>query len=495
MSWVVDWLESRARLTPDRIAIVDAQTGKRWSYGQLNHRAIRLASALDAQGVRFGDRVAILSPNHVAYFDLLFACAKTGAIFVPLNWRLSLPELKEIVLDCTPKSILYHSQFKKEVKCLPISFRSSLDELELEYTQTQPKTVQIPVKQKMTDPWMILYTGGTTGKPKGVVITHKAAFWNAMNTQLSWGLTAEDTTPVYLPMFHSGGLNALSLPLLYIGGTIVIGGKFEVEKAIDVIEKERCTIALMVPTMYHLMVQSSHFTASRFPAMRVFLSGGAPCPLSVYQAFAQKGIPFKEGYGLTEAGPNNFQIDPETAATKRGSVGVPMFFNQIQLVSEGQIVNQTGEVGEIWIRGGHLFAYYWNNPEATGDAWVDGWFRTGDLGKRDLDGYYYIVGRKKDMIVTGGENVYPLEVEQVLGDHPDVSEVSVVGLPDDHWGEVVAAVVVACAGKTLTPAQLQAYCATRLGRYKVPKKIYLADELPKTPVGKIDKKGIVQKYG
>lgn len=495
MGWVVDWLESRSRLTPERTAVVDAETGHRWNYQDMNERACRLAAWLQTEGIGYGDRVVLISPNHVAYLDILFACAKVGAIFVPLNWRLSVCELAEIVEDCAPACIFFHEQVENAASDLPVFKRVFLDELENKYKNTSPVILQMRKEVQPSDPWMILYTGGTTGKPKGVVLSHQTVFWNAINTHLSWHLTAEDITPVYMPMFHTGGLNALAIPLLYIGGTVVIGRKFETEKAIDVIRREGCTIALLVPTMYHLLIQSPRFTASQFPAMRTFLSGGAPCPHSIYEAFAQKEIAFKEGYGLTEAGPNNFQIEPDQAARKKGSVGLPMFLNQIRLVKGDEVIEQPDEVGEICIRGGHLFDYYWKNPVATREVWQDGWFCTGDLGRRDEEGYYYIVGRKKDMIVTGGENVYPLEVERVLADHPGVQEVSVVGFPDPHWGEVVAAAVVPVAGQDLSVEDLQVFCSHRLGRYKVPKKIVFLDELPKTPVGKIDKKGIVQKYG
>ncbi|SFJ51538.1 o-succinylbenzoate--CoA ligase [Thermoflavimicrobium dichotomicum] len=492
MSWIPDWLTSRSRLTPERIAVVEAETGKRWSYQELNQHAEQLAFVLQEEGVKKGDRVAILAPNHLSYAELLFACAKIGAIFVPLNWRLALKELKMVVEDCTPHLLFYHPSFHEWAKRLPIQKKMDHQEwkkrngMEMRWKREEPD---------IEDPWMILYTGGTTGKPKGVVLSHRAIFWNAINTILSWHLTADDKTLVYLPMFHTGGLNALATPLWYMGGTVVIGDQFEAEMAMEVIEREQCTIVLMVPTMYHRLIQSPAFERNSFSSMRVFLSGGAPCPLNIYDAFIKKGISFKEGYGMTEAGPNNFQIDPEVAKRKKGSVGLPMFFNEIRLMDGRVEVTEPEKVGEIWIRGGHLFGCYWNNPEATQAALQNGWFRTGDLGKRDQDGYYYIVGRQKDMIITGGENVYPTEVEQVILEHPDVEEVTVFGIPHEQWGEEVTAVIVLKERSTLTAKQLQNFIRKRLGGYKVPKKMVFVDELSKTAVGKIDKKELINRYG
>jgi fatty-acyl-CoA synthase len=336
----------------------------------------------------------------------------------------------------------------------------------------------------------MIYTGGTTGQPKGVVLSHRAVFWNAANTVVSWSLTAGDVTPTYMPMFHTGGINALTLPILHAGGTVVLVQDFDAELAIELINRERCTIALLVPTMYHMLIHSPKFAEASFPTMHTFLSGGASCPLPVYRAFEAKGLAFKEGYGLTEAGPNNFYIHPKEAARKRGSVGRPMLYNEVKLADEHGCEVPVGEVGEIWLRGGHVFHSYWNRPDATAEALRDGWLRTGDLGRRDEDGYYYIVGRKKDMIITGGENVYPLEVEHLLRQHPDVSDAAVVGVPDDKWGEAVCAAIVKVEGASLSAEELKVYCSALIGKYKIPKRFAFMEELPKTAVGKIDKNRI-----
>ena len=295
-----------------------------------------------------------------------------------------------------------------------------------------------------------------------------------------------------MPLFHTGGLNALSIPILMCGGTVVVGNKFDPEEAIRAVDHYQSTFSLFVPTMYQAMIETNYFKNATFPSVKVFLSGGAPCPKTIYSHFMKKGIKFKEGYGLTEAGPNNFYIDAADAAKKNGSVGKSMLFNSIQIKNENGAICGIEEVGELYITGKHMFTKYWNDPEETNKAIVNGWLKTGDLAKMDVDGDVYIVGRRKDMIITGGENVYPLEVEQCIIGHPEVTEVAVVGISDAKWGEVVTAFIVSAENSVELKKEVENLCRTQLGAYKVPKKIYFVDELPKTHVGKIDKKRLVE---
>ncbi|OCA83176.1 long-chain fatty acid--CoA ligase [Bacillus sp. FJAT-27225] len=490
----LDWLESRAKLTPSATAISDAETDRSWSFEQINTRAKAMARWLFEQGIQQGDRVALLAPNDISYFDLLFACGKIGAIFVPLNWRLAQSELSFIIQDCTPKILCFHSNFAKQVS----SFWNGLD-LSLcidgshyegvitHYTDKLSQTAAKFAEINDEDPLAMIYTGGTTGYPKGAVLSHRAILWNGISTIVSWNLTNEDKTLTYLPMFHTGGLNALTIPVLMAGGSVAIAREFSPEKAVENLVRYRCTIVLFVPTMYHLLVKSERFQATEFNDMKLFLSGGAPCPLEIYEAFSQKGKQFKEGYGLTEAGPNNFYIDPKDAQKKRGSVGKPMMYNSVKIVNEVGEEARPGMVGELAIQGRHAFSFYWGNEQATQDALREGWLYTGDLARQDEDGYYYIVGRKKDMIITGGEKVYPLEVEHWLCEHPEIQEAAVVGAPDKKWGEAVTAFVVLEEGSTLTEDGIKQFCRLKLGGYKVPKKIFLVEEMPKTHVGKISK--------
>jgi fatty-acyl-CoA synthase len=483
--WELDWLENRARLSPNKAAVIEEETNTVWTYKQLNERAIAMAAWLHTRGVTKGDRIALLAPNHISYFDYLFACGKIGAIFVPLNWRLSLHELSGILQDCTPKYIGVHHQFSGLYEQLPPEKPLPLFLEKWEF----PDSLRLPATEiHDTDPLAMIYTGGTTGKPKGVVLSHQSILWNGINTIMSWGLTDQEVTVNYMPMFHTGGLNALCIPILLMGGTVVIGEPFDGERAVDSINRFQCTIILLVPTMHHMLIRTEQFRKSSFPSMKVFLSGGAPCPLGIYEAYQQKGLAFKEGYGLTEAGPNNFYISPEDAQIKPGSVGKPLLFNEIKLVkSDGQHAGPN-EVGEMLTRGKHGFSHYWNNDLATNETIQDGWILTGDLAKRDEQGFHYIVGRKKDMIITGGENVYPLEIEQWLAAHPAVDEAAVIGLPDDKWGEVVTAFLVLKGTVSIQDEEWKAYCEAKLGRYKIPKQFIILEQLPKTHVGKIDKK-------
>ncbi|MEH7108762.1 acyl-CoA synthetase [Bacillus sp. JJ1764] len=489
MMWELDWLENRARLSPNKKAIIEEVTNKAWTFAELNNRARSVAGWLKHNGVNKGDRVALLAPSHLCYFDLLFACGKIGAIFVPLNWRLSIHEIMEIIEDCEPAMIGIHQEFRDRyhplAKQVPESFYIGNEEYEK--IAVFQGTAGFIDDIDEADPLAMIYTGGTTGKPKGVVLSHQSILWNAMNTIISWGLAEDEVTINYMPMFHTGGLNALSIPILMIGGTVVIGGAFTGGKAVDSINRYRCTIILLVPTMYHMLIQTEEFQRSSFPTMKIFLSGAAPCPLTVYDAFLKKGLAFKEGYGLTEAGPNNFYISPEQAKMKRGSVGKSMLFNSVKIVKQDGVEAESNEVGEILIKGKHSFSLYWNNDRATRETWKDGWIHTGDLGKKDEQGFYYIVGRKKDMIITGGENVYPLEIEQWLNAHRAIDEVAVIGLPDPKWGEIVTAFIVLKPSCSIKEAELISYCEVKLGRYKIPKQFVFLEELPKTHVGKIDK--------
>ncbi|PLS01157.1 AMP-binding protein [Neobacillus cucumis] len=489
MRWELDWLEHRARLTPSKNAIIDEETNKSWTFEELDKRASAIASWLYARGARKGERIALISPNDVCYFDLLFACGKIGAILVPLNWRLSRYELREILADCTPILIGIHHKFKALTPQLTNDTVSSFIVGEESYEEIASYPISnINEQISETDPLAMIYTGGTTGKPKGVVLSHQSIVWNAINTIVSWGLSMEDTTINYLPMFHTGGLNALSIPILMSGGTIVIGDTFNGPKAVESLERYQCTIVLLVPTMYHTLIQTKELEEASFPFMKVFLSGAAPCPLQIYEAFYKKRLAFKEGYGLTEAGPNNFYISPEDAKVKRGSVGKPMLFNSIKLLNSDGSETQANEVGEILIKGKHSFSFYWNQDQATQETVQDGWIYTGDLARRDEEGYFYIVGRKKDMIITGGENVYPLEIEHWLNAHPEINEAAVIGLPDEKWGEVVAAFISIKKPSSLEDQELKSYCESKFGRYKIPKQFIRLEELPKTHVGKIDKK-------
>ncbi|MBU0704004.1 MAG: AMP-binding protein, partial [Chloroflexi bacterium] len=351
------------------------------------------------------------------------------------------------------------------------------------------------------DAWVICYTGGTTGLPKGATLTHRAITANVVNTVVSWGLTPDDVTILNTPLFHTGGLNVFTAPLVYIGGTSIVCRDFDPDQVFDLVRDAGVTLFFGVPTMFILLQQHPRWEEADFSPLKLVISGGAPCPMPVFEKFWERGVDFKTGYGLTEAGPNTFWLPPEDVRRKPGAVGFPLFHIDVRVVREDGSECDADEVGELIIRGPHVCAGYWNNPQATADAirpsagsGQAGWLHTGDLACRDAEGYYTIVGRLKDMLISGGENVYPAEVESVMHAHPAVAEAALIGLPDEKWGEVGRAIVVR-AEQALTEAGLIAYLRERLAGYKVPKSIVFVDSLSQTGAGKIDKQALVEMYG
>ncbi|WP_336275545.1 class I adenylate-forming enzyme family protein [Rossellomorea vietnamensis] len=490
MERVTDWLHKRSMISPDRIALLDAATNERIDYRTLDERASKWAQYMCHHGITKGDRVVFISTNHTVCFEILFACGKIGAVFVPLNWRLAPSEIESIAKNCTPSLLFY----KKELQFLVTSISKCCPQFCIEDAAGKVYSVEKGMSYSpilsLSDPWLMIYTGGTTGSPKGVVLSHKSVTSNALNTVVSWNLIQEDCTVTYLPTFHTGGLNALSIPLLMIGGKVVLAERFDPEQAIRALNEYECSIVLLVPTMYHLLMEKDEFKSTPFPKMKVFLSGGAPCPGKVYEFFKEKEIPFKEGYGLTEAGPNNFYIDP--SRMKKGSVGKAMMLNRVKVIDdEGNPVGR-GEVGELLLGGDHLFKEYWQNPEQTQQVIQDGWLHTGDLAKFDEDEDYYIVGRKKDMIISGGENIYPQELEHWISEHPAVSECAVIGLPHEKWGEVVTSFISLQKGAGISTEDVKAFCLQKFGKYKIPKDYHFVKELPKTDVGKVNKQALTK---
>ena len=496
-----DLLTSRTRLTPTREALLDLSTGRRFSYAELNERACRLANFLhDGLGVRAGDRVSILAHNSVAYLDLFYGLAKIGAIFTPLNWRLTAAELNYIVGDCTPKVMLVGPEFVavwSELQAAAgvrhvvgmggadIAGALSYDAGLAAASPAEP--ARPPLDGEW--PYCLLYTSGTTGKPKGAVLPHRQVLWNCINTVVSWGLSENDVSPVLTPLFHAGGLFAFLTPLLYAGGRILLAKGFDAEQSLRVIQDERCTVILGVPTLFQMWLDAPGFARADFGAVHFFISGGAPLPVPLVEAWrAQQPVVFRQGYGLTEVGPNCFSMTDEESFRKTGSVGKPIFHSQMRLVDPTTGLDvPVGDTGELRIRGPHVCSGYWQNPEATAKSLVDGWFHTGDMARVDEEGFFTIAGRFKDMIISGGENIYAAEVEKVFRDHPAVQDAALIGLPDPKWGEIGLMVVVLKAGRTASEDELRQFCAGRLARYKVPKQVAFVDALPVSPYGKVMK--------
>jgi fatty-acyl-CoA synthase len=498
---VGDWLGRRALLSPRAPAFVDVSGAQPRviDYATLERETNQVARGLMARGIGRGDRVAILAKNRIEYVQLWFACGKLGAVLQALNWRLTAAELAPLLEHATPKLLYFDREFTGLVAALDSSAieHVGLDEpafASCRELSGEPVPAPAPALTP-DDPWVLCYTGGTTGLPKAAILTHGTITWNAINTASSWGLAAGDVALLNAPMFHTGGLNVFTAPLVHIGGCSILCREFDLEQLFDLIEQRGVTCFFGVPAMFVAMQAHPRWATAPLERLKIIISGGAPCPLPVFERFWARGIAFRTGYGLTEAGPNNFWLPAEQARHKPGAVGWPLMHVDIRIVSEhggGEHGREVGpdEVGELWIRGPHVSPGYDRAAEATAAVFVDGWLHTGDLARADADGCVTIVGRSKDMIISGGENIYPSEIESAIAAHEAVVEAAVIGVPDERWGEVGRAFVVLRPGASLDEAELGSFLRTRLAGYKLPKSVVFVDSLPRTGPGKIDKRAL-----
>ncbi|MDW8356845.1 class I adenylate-forming enzyme family protein [Thermus sp.] len=477
-----NWLGQLARYHPERPAVWFR--GRWLAYGEVYGRARRAAGALARLGVGKGDRVGLIAWNHPAYLDLLFAGPLWGHILTPFNHRLSLPELKALHAYAEPRVLFYGEGFAEtalalDPKALPLEALLEGEEA--------PEATRVGLE----DPALLLFTGGTTGLPKGALLPYRQLLLNAIQTAFAWGLSREDRYILATPMFHAA-LNALATPLLYLGGSVVLQERFRPEEYLELVRAHRPTLLFLVPTMFQMLLETPGFWEADLSFVRFAISGGAPCPAPVREAFRRKGVRFKQGYGLTECGVNCFTLELEEAEAYPESVGRPMPHLQARLVREEGGEAGLGEAGELWLSGGVVMQGYFRRPEENAKVFVyDGerlWLRTGDLAYRDEGGRFYIVGRRKEMFISGGENVYPVEVERVLYDHPAVREAAVVGVPDPRWGEVGVAFLALRAPLDLEA--LRAFLRERLAAYKVPKHFVILEDLPKTGPGKVQKEAL-----
>jgi fatty-acyl-CoA synthase len=486
-----DWLFRRAELTPGREAIVDGEI--RLSYAQLVDRVGRAATLLRTLGIGRSDRVATLASNCVEFMELFYATAEIGAILVPLNWRLAARELDYQIRDAGATLLFVgreHTALADQLASdLPLRTRIGLDD---EYPSRRDHSAPLAdghARGAFTDPHLILYTSGTTGHPKGAVITHANTFWNVVNTMSTVALSESDTTVTVLPMFHSGGIGLYTVPTLTLGGRVVIVRKFERDALIEILRRERAALCFGVPAIWLEMLKSPDFTAASLPDLRYVPTGGAPCPTSVIAELGSRGFICLQGYGLTETAPGGTLIPVADWKRKAGTVGKAMPFVELRVTGESGEPCAPGVVGEVHFRGPNVFAGYWNLPDATAEAFTsDGWFRSGDLGFVDDEGFLSLVDRKKDMVITGGENVYSAEVEDVLFAHAAVAEAAVIGVPDERWGEAVCAVVALRPDAKASADELIAHCRARLAKYKTPRYVVFIDSLPRNAAGKVLKR-------
>jgi len=494
--YVTDWLAKRAQLTPDRVGLVEYASGAQTTFSEWNARVNQTANYLRSLGVGKGDRVAVYSANTPEYLDLFWAAPKIGAILQNLNWRLTVHELKGIVASGGPRVLVYSQDWREQVKELKpastcvehvvaLTNPGAGERLLAERESLSEELADVP-DLDMDHPWGIYYTGGTTGLPKGAVLTHGNVTWNSINTVTSWGITANHKAAVQLPFFHIGGPNIFMVPLVHTGGASILCTSFDPDETFDLVERAGITHYVGVPTMFQMLQEHPRWAQADFSKLEMVASGGAPCPLPIMEKFWERGVDFKMGYGLTEASGNNFWLPPERVREKIGSVGFPLFHIDMKIIGQDGSTCADGEEGELLIRGPHVVAGYWRNDEATAATIRDGWLHTGDIAVRDNDGCYSILGRSKDMFISGGENVYPAEIESVLMAHPKVVEAAVVGVPHETWGEVGRAFLVVAEG--YDEADLKSYLEARLARYKLPRSFVLLDTLPLTAIGKVDKK-------
>lgn len=489
-----DWSARWRRYSPGQIAVKEALSGRQLTYAELDIAAAKLANYFSNQGLGRGDRLAILAEFSLEYIVLFSAAQKTGIILVPLNYRLAAREIDYLLGDAAPALLIYSLKFQSLLEDAPqaqgIAWCTLASINEAMFAEENSAHFQA-VTLVETDPIFILYTSGTTGFPKGALYTHKMLVWNSLNTALRLQLTGNDRTLMCMPPFHTGGWNVLTTPLLHFGATVILLPQFEPELVMTLLEKERINVFMVVPTMIKMLAESQAFATTDLSALRYFIVGGEALPIPVIEAWNKKGVPIRQGYGLTEVGPNVTSLPQEDAIRKIGSIGFPNFYLSTKLMSEaGQEVIGPG-TGEFWLKGDVVTPGYWKHPEASANAITDGWFHTGDLLRRDEEGYLYVVDRIKNMFISGGENVYPAEIEKFLLTHAAISEAVVIGVPDEKWGEVGKAYIVLKPGVALTADQISAFCVGELARFKVPKSFVFVDHIPKNDSGKIDRKKLV----
>ncbi len=479
--------------TPDRPAVSFAQTS--WSWAELDARAARTARWLvDDLGLEPGDRVALLAHNHPCFFELLFACVRAGVVLAPLNFRLAPAELDALLALCGAQALLVDEVNRSVLPSMehPLARQA----LALEKLEAQPTDApSLPTRRAlaplgMEDPALLLFTSGTTGLPKAAVLPVRQLFWNAVNTQLAFDLVGDDATVLYTPLFHTGAINVLAMPLLQCGGHVVVLGAFDAGEVLREVERRAITTIFGVPTTLQLLREHPDFDARDMSSIRLCLCGGAPLTVALIRQYQERGVLLTQGFGMTEVGPNCFFLPPDQALARAGSVGMPMPYSQARVVVDGRDA-EPDEVGELWLAGPHVCLGYHANPQASAATMQDGWFRTGDLMRRDRDGFFFVAGREKEMFISGGENVYPAEVEVALGAHPAVAECAVVAMPDSRWGEVGCAFVVPRNG-ALDSDSLKRWLRDRLAHYKVPKVFVPLDDLPRNASGKASKPALAQ---
>ena len=490
------WLAKRRLKTPGKTALIYGDD-TRITYRELADGADRVSAMLWSRGVRTGDSVAYIGENSPEFIEVLFGAVQLGAVFVPLNTRLAPPEISHVLTDCAARVLIHDPEFTDRVApgvaaagTVHVIATGEGDDATpgLGRLISTTRAGHIEADVALTDPAAILYTSGTTGSAKGAVLTHQNLTWVALNCLVDYDLVSTDVALMISPLFHAASLGMGMLPVLLKGGTIVLERGFEPGRALELIERHRVTMLSGVPTTFQLMADHAAWASTDLSSLGKLTCGGSAVPSRILNAYEERGLSFSQGYGMTEASPGVTSLPPEMTRAKQGSVGLPHFFTDIRIADESGAMVPRGTVGEIELIGPNVFPGYHGLPEATAAAFTsDGWFRSGDMGYLDPDGFLYISDRLKDMIISGGENIYPAEIENAIDDLDDVTGVAVIGVPDERWGEVPWAILTVRPGASVTTDDVRAHLDGRLARYKLPKNVVVVDELPRTASGKVRK--------
>jgi fatty-acyl-CoA synthase len=501
---VIAQIARHAAFHRDMIAI--NYEGREVSYGELHEISGRLAAALRADGIGRGDRVAYAGFNSLTFLTTYFASAWLGAAFVPINFRLAGPEVHAVLVDSRPDVVIAEGQHAVVIDPLlddlavrrvvvvdddPLIEPVQVSDAWVAFSTFRDSQPDIPahVPQFDDDLAALLYTSGTTGKPKGVMLTHGNLWWNWVNVDSVVDTRFGDVSMAAAPLFHIGGFNAVALRTIARGGTLVIRRSFEPAQALDDLVAFGVNTMFLVPAMLAAIQRQPGFADADLTPLRSTIAAGAPVPPALIASYAEKGVLIQQAWGLTETAPFATYLETSMTTSKLGSCGIGMPYTEVKVVDPGSLeaIQQAAATGELWVRGPNVSSGYWNNPEATKAVFTeDGWFRTGDIGYADDEGYLFIVDRLKDMVISGGENVYPAEIENILSADPRIADVAVIGVPDDKWGEAVCA-VVAFTGAALTLAELRAFLDDKLARYKMPTRLVVQETVPRNGAGKLDK--------
>lgn len=488
-----DWSSRWAIYKPHAIALEEYETGRKLSWLQYNNVAGRMASFLESRyKIQKGDIIALLAENSLELALLFAAAQKLGFVLVPLNYRLTGSELEFLLEDCKPKLLLYDDKFSEKIKtCRAIeTIQAQLTTEKLAIENDRAVATNEAFNYQSTaiqedDPIFLIYTSGTTAFPKASIYTHKMLFWNSINTQMRLDITGNDRSLNCAPSFHTGAWNVLLTPFLHHGAYTLLMRKFDPAAVIESLEKHQMTVWWAVPTMLKMLAEEPALNNAQLDHLRYFIVGGEAMPIPLIKFWHNKGILIRQGYGLTEVGPNVTSLNHEDAIRKQGSIGKPNFYYQVKIVDDQ---GKEACTGEFLLKGPSVTPGYWNNEKATNESIIDGWFHTGDLVRIDDEGFIYIVDRIKNMYISGGENVYPAEVEFILRQHPAVQDVAIVGVPDQKWGETGMAFIIPEEKKSVDIDILNDYCLQKLAKYKIPRHFVFIDELPKNDAGKTDRK-------